>query len=111
MSSEESAAFEIGTVRPVDLPHPKTEERMWQATRQYLAAHPLEPSATPGIPIRTAAELIPLIHGACTAEVNDALQLGQTALPDFPFRNLVETNDDDNVLWHYYRSGHACRIR
>ena len=99
MSSAGSIASETGTACPIDLPHPKTEERAWQTTRQYLATHSLQISATSAILIGTAIKLLPWIHAAYTAGVNDALQLMQTALPDLPLRNLAGTNDDDNVLW------------
>ena len=105
MSSESSTT--ASTPRPTVLPPPETEERAWQVLRQYLAAHPLDPAATPTIPIGTPTELLPWIHAASMAGVNDATTLGNMVLPNFPQRNLPDTQDDDIVLWEYYRSGHA----
>ena len=66
----------------------------------------MEPAATPTIPIGTPTELLPWIHAASLPGVNDATALGNVALPSFPRRNLPYTQDDDIVLWQYYRSGH-----
>ena len=41
------------------------------------------------------------------AGVNDATTLENVVLPNFPQRNLPDTQDDDIVLLQYYRSGHA----
>ena len=105
MSSKSSTT--ASTPRPTVPPPPETEERAWQVLRQYLAAHPLDPAATPTIPIGTPTELLPWIHAASMAGVNDATTLGNMVLPNFPQRNLPDTQDDDIVLWEYYRSGHA----
>ena len=105
MSGESSTSG--STPRPTIPPPPDTEERAWQVLRQYLAAHPLEPAATPTIPIGTPTELLPWIYAASMAGVNDATALGNVALHSFPQRHLLDTQDNDMVLWQYYRSGHA----
>ena len=105
MSSEFSPSG--STPRPTILPPPNTEERAWQVLRQYLSAHPLEPAATPTIPIGAPTELLPWIHAESIAGVNDAMVLGTVVLPNFPQRNLPDTQDNDIVLWQYYRSRHA----
>ena len=108
MSSKSSTSG--STPRPTIPPPPDTEERAWQVLRQYLGAHPLELAATPTIPIGTPIELLAWTHTASMAGVNDATALGNMALPSFPQRNLPDTQDDDIVLWQYYRSGHAYEI-
>ena len=97
MSSSESS-LSASTVRPVIPSLPETEERAWQVLRQYLAAHPLEPAATPTIPIGTPTDILPLIHAASMTGVNDAMTLGNVALPTFSIRNLPDTQDNDTVL-------------
>ena len=72
MSSSESSSS-ASTARPVIPPVPETEERAWQVLRQYLAVHPLEPAATPTIPIGTPTDILPWIHSASMAGVNDAM--------------------------------------
>ena len=109
MSSSESS-LSASTARTVIPPVPVTEKRAWQVLCQYLAAHPLEPAATPTIPIGTPPDILPWIHAASMAGVNDATTFGNVALPSFPMRNLPDTQDDDTVLWQYYRSGHAYGI-
>ena len=105
MSSEPST--NTSTPRPVVPPPPETEERACQVLRQYLAAHSLDPAATPTILIGTSTDILPCIHSASMAGVNDAMTTGDVALPSFQQRNLPDTQDDDIVLWQYYRSGHA----
>ena len=83
------------TLCPTIPPPADIEERAWQVLRQYLAAHPLEPVATPTIPIGKPTKLLPWIHAASMAAVNDATALGNVALPSFPQRNLADTQDDD----------------
>ena len=108
MSSESSTS--ASTSRPTVPPVPETEERAWQVLRQYLAVHPLDTAATPTIPIGTPTDILPWIHAASMAGVNDAMITGNVALPSFPQRNLPDTQDDDTVLWQYYRAGHAYGI-
>ena len=96
MSSKSSTSE--STPRPtIPLP-PDIEERAWQVLRQYLSAHLLEPAATPTISIGTPTERLPWIHAVSMAGVNDSTALGNVVLPNFPQRNLPDTQDDDIVL-------------
>ena len=107
LSESSSSASMVQLVIPL---LPETEERAWHVLCQYLAAHPLEPAATPTIPIGTPTDILPWIHAASMATVNNAMTSGNVALLSFPIWNLSDTQDDDTVLWQYYRSGHLYGI-
>ena len=79
-------------------PLPEREQRVWQVLRQYLVEYPLDQEATPTIPIGTPTEILPWIHVASMADVNDATAIKNVALPSFPQRNLPNTQDHDIVL-------------
>ena len=51
--------------------------------------------------------MLPYLHSAVQAGLNDALSIEDTQLPSFPQRNLPGTDDDDIILWQYYQQGHS----
>ena len=108
-SSGSSASSIAGSATPQETAHaqPETEEQAWKILRGYLSAHPLQPACKPMIPLGTAFAILPYLHSAVQAGINDALNTDNIQLPSFPQRNLPGTDDNDIVLWQYYRQGYS----
>ena len=80
----------LGLVRSLVAPdtsgapaQPETEEQAWKLLQGYLSAHPLQPASEPTIPLGTAFAILPYLHGAVQAGLNDTLNTEDTQLLSF----------------------------
>ena len=96
-SSGSSASSVAGSATPRGTApaQPETEEQAWKILRGYLSAYPLQPACEPTIPLGTTFTILPYVHSAVQAGLNDALNTDDIQLSSFPQRNLPGTDDDD----------------
>ena len=105
--SSASSVAGSATPRGTAPAQPETEEQAWKILWGYLSAHPLQLACEPTIPLGTTFAILLYLHSVVQAGLNNALNTDDIQLPSFPQRNLPGTDDDDIVLWQYYRQGHS----
>ena len=83
-SSSASSVAGSATLRGTAPAQPETEEQAWKLLRGYLSAHLFQPACENTIPLGTAFAILPYLHSAVQAGLNDTLNMDDIQLPRFP---------------------------